>query len=192
MIASGEWLNPTREVGLLAYGTATICCGIAWIRAKTQGQDWRLAALLTFIESVLLLDIAFDWRWMLHALVGEVARGRHEYDLRRDPQLIALAILAAILLLGVLAAQRLFRGKVGARLAVSGILLSVVVWCVEVVSFHAVDSILYHSIGRWMVVSALWILACLMTSIGMLFVSHHAKLSTGSETYSTADSSKSP
>jgi len=54
-------------------------------------------------------------------------------------------------------------------------LLSVVVWCVEVVSLHAVDHILYHSIGKWMVVSALWILACFMTSIGILFVSHPAK-----------------
>ena len=174
MITSGEWLNPTRAVGLLAYGTATICCGVAWMRAKIQGQDWRLAALLTLIESVLLLDIAFNWRWMLHAFVGDIARRRHEYELRKEPQFIALVILAAFLLLGLLAALRLFRGKVGARLALSGILLSVFVWCVEVVSLHAVDHILYHLIGKWMVVSALWILACLMTSIGMLFGSHDA------------------
>jgi hypothetical protein len=175
MIASGEWLNPTRAVGMAAYATAATSCGFAWIRAKHRGKDWRLAALLTLIEITLLLDIAFDWRWMLHAFVGDVARRRHEYELRHDPQFIALIILAALLSLGLLATQRFFRGKVGARLAVSGILLSVVVWCVEVVSLHAVDHILYHLIGKWMVVSALWILACLMTSIGMLSVSRHAK-----------------
>jgi hypothetical protein len=173
MITSGEWLNPTRAVGLLAYGTATICCGITWIRAKTRGQDWRLAALLTLIEGLLLLDIAFNWRWMLHALVGDVARSRHEYALRKEPQVMALVILGALLLLSMLAALRLFRGKVGGRLAIWGALLSVFVWCVEVVSLHEADHILYHLIGKWMVVSALWILACLMTSIGILFVSHN-------------------
>ena len=100
MITSGEWLNPTRAVGLLAYGTATICCGIAWMRAKIQGQDWRLAALLTLIESVLLLDIAFDWRWMLHAFVGDFARRRHEYELRHEPQLIALVISGSVFVVG--------------------------------------------------------------------------------------------
>jgi hypothetical protein len=39
-------------------------------------------------------------------------------------------------------------------------------WWVEAVSLHAVD--FYHSIGSWMAVSALWILARLMTSIGGL------------------------
>ena len=180
MIASGEWFNPTRAVGMAAYATAATSCGFAWIRAKRRRKDRRLAALLTLIEITLLLDTAFDWRWMLHAFVVDVARRRHEYGLRQDPQLITVIILAALLLLGVLAAQRLFRGKVGARLAVSGILLSVVVWCVEVVSFHAVDHILYYLIGKWMVVSGLWILACLMTSIGMLFLSHHAKPYAGS------------
>jgi hypothetical protein len=121
MTTIGEWLNPTRAVGLIAYGTAVTCCGIAWVRLKNQRRDWGLAALLMLVEGTLLLDIAFNWRWMLHQC-----------------------------------------------LAVSGSLLSVVVWCVEVVSLHAVDHILYHLIGKWMVVSALWILACSMTSIGIL------------------------
>ena len=83
MTTIGEWLNPTRAVGLIAYGTAVTCCGIAWVREKNQRQDWRLAALLTLIESTLLLDTAFDWRWMLHAFVVDVARRRHEYGLAR-------------------------------------------------------------------------------------------------------------
>jgi hypothetical protein len=163
-----EWLNPTRAIGLIAHGTAVTCCGIAWVREKNQRQDWRLAALLTLIESTLLLDIAFNWRWRLHLFVGDVAQRRHEYELRHEAQSIALVILAALLLLGLFVTQRFFRREPGALLAVSGSLLSVAVWCVEVVSLHAVDHILYHLIGKWMVVSALWILACSMTSVGIL------------------------
>jgi hypothetical protein len=169
MITIGEWLNPTRAVGLLSYGTAATCCGIAWVRNKVQRRDWRVAALLTLIESTLLLDVAFNWRWTLHQFVGDVAQRRHEYAFRHEPQSIALVILATLLLLGLFVAQRSFRREPGARLAVSGSLLAVAVWCVEVVSLHAVDHILYHLIGKWMVVSVLWILACSMTSIGILF-----------------------
>jgi hypothetical protein len=176
MIASGEWLNPTRAVGLLAYGTATTCCGIAWIRAKNSGRDWRLAALLMLIESMLLLDIAFNWRWMLHDLGMTVAQRVHEYDFRRVPQSIVVILLGALLVLGLFAALRFFRGRPGAFLAVVGALLSLVLWCVEAVSLHAVDHVLYHLVGKWMVVCALWILACSMTSVGVLLVSHHAKV----------------
>jgi hypothetical protein len=168
MTTIGEWLNPTRAVGLIAYGTAVTCCGIAWVRLKNQRRDWRLAALLTLIDSTLLLDIAFNWRWMLHQLLIDIAQGAHEYQVRRIPQLIILIILAGLLFLGLFAIQRFFRREPGARLAVSGSLLSVAVWCAEVVSLHAVDHILYHLIGKWMVVSVLWILACSMTSIGIL------------------------
>jgi hypothetical protein len=173
MIAIGEWVNPTQAIGLLAYGTAATCCAIAWIRTKER-QASQLAAAFTLIESALLLDMAFNLRWRLHSFFMDFAMQKHEYDVRRLPQEIVLTILGGLLIFGLLAARRLFRDRVGARLAVSGILLSVILWCVEVVSLHAVDHILYHVIGKWMVVSALWILACLTTSIGMLMVSRHA------------------
>ena len=167
MIASGDWFNPTRATGLAAYGAALVCCTIAWMRTRMRTKG-RLAFGLMGIEGVLLLDIAFNWRWMLHGLVGGYAQSHHEYEQRRLPQVIALVILAGILFIGLITVLRIFRKRVGALLAVSGALLSLVTWCVEVVSLHAVDHVLYHSIGNVMVVSALWIMACLMTSVGVL------------------------
>ena len=101
MITIGEWLNPTRAVGLIAYGTAVICCGIAWVRAKINDRIGA-CALLTLIESTLLLDIAFNWRWMLHQFLMDIAQRAHEYQVRRIPQLIVLIILAGLLLWGLL------------------------------------------------------------------------------------------
>ena len=168
MIASSEWLNATSVVGLLAYGMATACCGIAWMRAKRRRQDGRLAVLLMLIEGFLFLDIAFNWRWKLHQFAMEFTQRRHEYEFRRGPQLIALLILAALLLFALLAVRRFFRGRAGNSLAVSGVLLSLVLWCPEAISLHAVDHVLEYPIGKIMGVSLLWILACLMTSIGIL------------------------
>jgi hypothetical protein len=175
MTTIGEWLNPTRTVGLIAYGTAVTCCGIAWVREKNQRQDWRLAALLTLIESTLLLDIAFNWRWMLHRFLMDIAQGAHIYQVRTIPQLIALIILVGLSFLGLLAIRRSSRGRGGTRLAVSGVLFSLVLWFTEVVSLHQVDHVLYHRLGKIMAVTLLWILACLMTSIGMLSISRHAE-----------------
>jgi hypothetical protein len=179
MITSGEWLTPTRAVGLLAYGTAVTCCVIAWIRTKTRHGAAQLAATFTLIESALLLDMVFNLRWKLHQFLMDFAMQKHEYAVRRPPQVIVVTLLGLLLLFGLLAARRLFRNRAADRLAVSGVLLSVILWCVEVVSLHAVDHILYHTIGKWMLVSALWIVACLMTSIGMLMVPRHTQPNTG-------------
>jgi hypothetical protein len=106
MIASGEWFNPTRATGLAAYGAALVCCTIAWMRTRMRSKD-RLALGLMGIEGVLLLDIAFNWRWRLHGLVGGYAQSHHEYEQRRLPQVIGLVILAGVVLLCLSASTHL-------------------------------------------------------------------------------------
>jgi hypothetical protein len=129
---------------------------------------------LTAIEGALVLDMVFNWRWMLHQQLMDFAQRRHEYDMRRSPQVIAIAILAVLLLVGVLSALRILRGRTGALLAVSGALLSLVLWCTEVVSLHALDHVLYHLLGPWMFVSLVWVFAGLMTSVGILIDARQA------------------
>ena len=95
IITSQGWLSPTRATGLVAYGTAVTCCGIAWIRTKARRRTSRLAAVLTLIESALLLDMAFNWRWKLHQALLDIAIRKHEYAQRRLPQLIVVILLGA-------------------------------------------------------------------------------------------------
>jgi hypothetical protein len=75
-----------------------------------------------------------------------------------------------LLLLALRAVRRFFRDRAIA-LAVSGTLFSLVLWFIEVISLHQVDHVLYYRIGPIMAVGLLWILACLMTSTGMLISS---------------------
>jgi hypothetical protein len=168
MIASQEWLTPTRATGIAAYGVAMICCGVAWAKGRRLRTVSQLAALLTAIEGALVLDMIFNWRWMLHQQLMDLALRSNEYDLRRSPQRIAIVILTVLLLLGVIFALRVLRGRTGALLAVSGVLLSLVLWCIEVVSLHAVDHVLYHLLGAWMLISLVWVFAGLATSVGIL------------------------
>jgi hypothetical protein len=129
---------------------------------------------LAAIESLLLIDMIINGRWMLHDMLDNAAQHRHEYDLRRLPQFVVVAFLVGILIVGLLCAVRLYRARIGALLAVSGALLSLVSWCIEVVSLHQVDAILYHPVGELVVVSFVWILATLMTSVGILIDSRQA------------------
>jgi hypothetical protein len=171
MIANGEWLTPTRASGIAAYGVAVTSCGIAWARARGARNVRKIAAWLTAIESVLLLDMIIDGRWVLHQFFVNTAQNRHEYGLRRLPQVILITFLLAILFISMYFSLRLLRAKTGALLAVSGALLSLITWCIEVVSLHQVDAVLYHQVWRFMVVSLVWIAECLMTSVGILFES---------------------
>jgi hypothetical protein len=174
MIASEEWLTPTRATGIAAYGVAMICCGIAWARTRGLRTVSQLAALLTAIEGALVLDMVFNWRWMIHQQLMDLAQRWHDYDIRRSPQRTAIAILAILFLVGLIVALRVLRGRAGALLAVSGVLLSLVLWCTEVVSLHAVDHLLYQSLGPWMAVSLVWIFAGLITSVGILIDARQA------------------
>jgi hypothetical protein len=168
MIASEAWLTPTRATGIAAYGVAMICCAIAWAKGRRLRTVSQLAALLTAIEGALVLDMIFNWRWLLHQQLMDFAQRWNEYDLRRSPQRIAIVVLAVVLVLGLMFTLRVLRGRAGALLAVSGVLLSLVLWCTEVVSLHAVDHVLYHFLGPWMLVSLVWVCAGLATSVGIL------------------------
>jgi len=174
MIPSEEWLSPTRATGIAAYAAAAACSAIAWARARRVQAVSRLAASLTAIESLLLIDMILNVRWILHDIFATAAQRRHEYDLRHLPQLLFVAVLVGILLVGLISTARLYRARIGAVLAVSGALLSLIIWCVEVVSLHQVDAILYYPVGNLMAVSLIWVLASLLTSVGILIDAHQA------------------
>src|ERR1700691_5528524 len=118
MIASEEWLTPTRATGIAAYGVAMTCCGIAWARTRRLRAASQLAALLTAIEGALVLDMVFNWRWMIHQQLMDLAQSRNEYEIRRSPQLIAIAILAVLLLVVLFAPLPSLGGGAGVFLAV--------------------------------------------------------------------------
>ena len=174
MIANGEWLTPTRAVGIAAYGMAVTSCGFVWARVRGAQNVRKIAAWLTVIEGGLLLDIVFNGRWIMHQFFIDIAQDQNEYNLRRLPQVILVTFFLALLFVSLYFCLRLLRAKIGALLAVSGALLSLITWSIEVVSLHQVDAVLYHQVWGFMVVSFIWMSGCLMTSAGILFESCRA------------------
>lgn len=159
---------PTSMIGLVAYGAAAVCCGMAWIGARTRGHRLTVAGIAAVIEAALFADTAFNGRWALHGLLMGAAQQRNLYAERKLPQAIGLAVLACLSLAAVRFTLRAFRGRPGAALASCGLLGSLVLWSIEVISLHQVDGILYRRAGPFMSISFLWAASALITSIGIL------------------------
>jgi len=126
-----------------------------------------LFAVLSGVQLALLLDMAFEWRWKLHAWSMRTAMAYGVYDSRRLPQLLALAALAAgMVFCCVLIMKRLHHNR-GAAIVLVGTLLSLGLWWVEVVSYHPIDMVLYRMIGKAMLVGFIWIGFALVTCLGV-------------------------
>lgn len=153
--------------GIVSYSLAAISSLIAWNRARRSPETASLAAFLTILEGALLLDVTFDWRWALHHFILRESMKYGLYGHRSIPQIVMLLLLAAIVLPAATFAQRRVRGRPGAAIALWGLFLSLTCWCVEVISLHATDRILYHTVGGFMLVAFIWMAACGLTAIGI-------------------------
>ena len=167
MVVDHEWLSPTRTAGLAAYTASLLACAWRWAKCRESDALGWLYAVLAGVQLCLLLDMAFNWRWKLHGLGVGVATEMGVYDLRRAPQLVALLALGLVLALLSALIFYLFRDRIGTALALTGTMLSMGLWCLECVSFHAVDGVLYRLVGVVMTVSLAWIFLALVTCLGV-------------------------
>jgi heme A synthase len=152
---------------MVTYLVAAALCGVAWVRTRRDKQLARLAIILGILNIGLFFDIAFNWRWKLHDLLQGQAMADQWYNQRHWPQVWSLAALGIFLLMGIGVAGRRFSNG-GVLLAIGGAVLSIGCWLTEVISLHATDMVLHYGIGPLMIINFVWMLACTMTSIGIL------------------------
>jgi hypothetical protein len=168
MKIAAEWFSPVRISGMAVYIVAAASCGLTCFRSNLDEHESRLAVILGLINTALLIDLAFDWRWQLYNLLRGEAMTHRWYDQRHWPQVLALTLLSLLLLAGMVTAWRSFRLAAGATLAIAGSLLSIGIWFAQVISLHSTDSILFHRVGPLMIVNFLWLAASAMTVAGIL------------------------
>jgi hypothetical protein len=171
MKIAAEWFSPVRTSGMAVYLVAAASCGLTCVRASLDEHGSRLAVILGLLNTALLVDLAFDWRWQLYNLLRSEAMTHRWYGQRHWPQVMALTLLSLLLLAGMVAAWRSFHSMAGSTLAIAGSLLSIGTWFAQVISLHSTDSVLFHHVGPWMIVNFLWLAACAMTVAGMLKLS---------------------
>lgn len=159
----------TRKVGLSSFGIALLCSGSAWLRLLRHARSgvW-FTTLLMLAEGFFFLDMIYEWRWFLHDSLQHNFEVRGLYGQRHWFQITCLVLLGLLLVFGFRVMLRKLRGRPGARLAACGLFLSVGCWCVEVISLHATDHVLYSVGNGMMTVAYLWVLTALLVGIGAL------------------------
>jgi hypothetical protein len=165
-MAATVWASPTREAGIGSHLMAAAACGAAWLRG---GRTCRLPLSIGLLELFLLLDAAFNWRWIVHGLLVNAAMEQHLYGERKAPQELILGVLFAVTMATIVVTLRHLRGRSGACLSICGALISAAFWMIEVISLHATDAILQHALGPIMLVALVWIVSSSMIVVGILW-----------------------
>jgi hypothetical protein len=157
----------TSVAGLLSFGIAALSSVVAFFRLRSVAAVAWPAAWIATLESLLLFDMAMDARWALHGNAMRVALHRGFYAQRHGIQIAGLTILFAILLLGAAIIVRRLRNRPGAMVAAWSALLALTMWCVEVVSLHEIDTVLYYKVGGFMVIAFVWMILGATTAISI-------------------------
>ena len=168
-----EWFSITRTIGLIGYTVTLAVSLMRWIRSWQAGSQWKIFALLSCTQLMLLLDMAFDWRWQLHEYWMRQAIAHSVYAERRAPQLLVLIALAAALAICTAVLLVRLRFEKGKALALAGTALSVGLCFGEAVSYHNLDRVLHATIGGAMVVAYLWAGLCVLTCLGLWMDARH-------------------
>lgn len=162
----------TRRIGFTAYAVTSLGGLWAWASVRRSPDEQRrreagLALLISIVECLFALDMVFEWRIMLHTFWADLFMKYNLYNQRHTIQLDLLFVLGCALLLVLTRAFFRFRSRKGSLLAVAGLSMSLTVWAMEIISLHETDSGLYHMVNDVMVIAILWVIACLLTLLGV-------------------------
>jgi hypothetical protein len=155
-----------HEAGIVSHLLAVTACGVAW--AKSSWRN-RVTATVGFFELFLLFDAVFHWRWELHQMLVETAVNLAVYDKRTLPQEVLSALLISAILIAAVAAIPYASKSPGACLALVGGLISAVLWALQVVSLHAIDTVFERRVGLMSIVAWAWFGSSALVILGVLW-----------------------
>ena len=167
MIPLFDWISWTRVLGLVSYTVPILMCAFGLSRRRRVGTKGRILAVVAGVQLALLLDMTFNWRWLLHEVWMQEAAAFHVYEFRRTPQLISLVVLVGLVSGSVGLAIYRLRRRPGVALAVAGTVCSIGVWCAETLSYHFLDAVLYRMVGSVMAVAFVWLGLSSVTGLGL-------------------------
>ncbi len=173
MVQEQGWLSATRVLGMSAYTLCLLSCAfrLADFHKKHVRSRWYL--LLTGFYGYFLLDMAFDWRWKLHAFFLQSAMAMGVYGQRGLPQFGALCVLLVMLVAAcrwILSEKGLQSGRV--LMLCSTVTLGSI-WCSEWISYHYLDGVYYRMFAGVMVVGYLWLVCCAVFVVGVWLDGEH-------------------
>jgi hypothetical protein len=151
--------NPTELTGLLSFAAATIACLIAARRSGLRdARTWKVLALM---NCLFLMEIYFGLRFRITEITITLLKTKGLYaQLHGSIQEITVISIVTIAL--VFVTLFLFWRQVAggaARIAASITIAVLLLFAIETVSLHAVDSVFYRPIGPVLMLGWVWAIA---------------------------------
>ena len=154
-------------IAVLGSACIVMTCLVSVLLARSKSR--RVITIIGLIEAGVFLDRIFNARWLLHNFVVRIAIVDNLYARRFGVQYLAITFVACAAVTGICLLSWHLCAQPAALLASLGALLSFCCWCIEVISLHAVDRLLYSPIDGLLPIRLAWASFALMTAIGVLW-----------------------
>lgn len=169
---ANDW-NPTRIFGTMCFAmTSGLCCLVVYLcilrrqrRDPAHGMGLWLSIL--FAQLAMLIELQLSTRFDAGEVLRGMIRDMGLYENRRQLQAMAFAVVSLPMIVVFSTVFYMVRKRgMAVWLAVGGTLWSVSLFCLPLISLHAVDRIIYHNIGPVMFISLLWSIGAAVTFVG--------------------------
>lgn len=161
--------NPAQAAGLVAFLAAFVCCLVA---GRTGGWLW-----LAVIYLALAVEMVVETRHELRLLVNDLMQQGGLYSARGEYQLIIAGLVTIVVLLTIYQLLRsgLWKQSSSAgKRAWTATIVLLLLFAVEFLSVHAIDALLYQTIGGLMRIAWFWLALAGITGISAIM---HARRS---------------
>ncbi|MFT4114308.1 hypothetical protein [Silvibacterium sp.] len=167
-----DW-SSTQRLGVISYAASSlVCIGLALRRGSNflhKPKSTGIALFSAILQILMVADLIAGWRLAIHNALAGVFVQYNLYQIRHPFQAGSLLVFGAIFFFALQTIVIRFRFRPGAKLAATGLLLSVTLWVLEIISLHATDHALYYLFHGRMVIAYLWLLAAAITAVGASF-----------------------
>ncbi len=164
MTAASPGADATQLAGVLAFAAAAACCAWRGVRAASHGDRvvWRSMAV---VHAILAIEVIVGVRYEARLAVDAWLEARRLYSGREALQWALVVAAVAALAAGTAMLLRVSRTAAALRLALLGSAAAVAVFCVESVSMHRVDAVLYAAAGPIRSIGWLWVCAAVLVCV---------------------------
>lgn len=169
---ANDW-NPTRLLGTLSFALTSGLCGLVvylcFLRRQRRdpGHSMGLWIGLLVAQLAMLVELQTSMRFDAGEVLRSVIRDMDLYENRRQLQAMAFVVVAIPMIAIYSTAFYMVRKRgLPVILAVGGTLASLSLFCLPLISLHAIDRIMYHHIGPVMLISLMWFGSAAVTFAG--------------------------
>ena len=166
-------INATQVVGLLSFGITAAVCFVAWRSIPKAKSTW---AWLTIVYAAMAIEVVLGGRHLVSTILRTMLKSADLYQNRGFWQILLIILILALagtIARKMLRVSRQLEGTI--RKAAYATALTLILFVVETISSHKIDTILYHKAGPVLLICWIWAaLAALTITLSISALRRHS------------------